>query len=191
LNKLQRYWFTNVSEKASIWSDYLDSTHSRSRKLVVTAFLGALAAVFQAAGGFLPGVGYLLSPFATAPIALCSIHSIKTGIKAYLLTITLLFVLQPSELIVFPFTTGLLGLAIGAGMIKLKRRIMILSLASLCLCLGILFLLYVVQFPVLGPVGSSSFDVVLMGYIYLFCFIYSWIWVDLTVWGLKKLTKSL
>lgn len=82
-------------------------------KLILVSIFACIAAILQAAGGFLPGIGYLLSPLATAPILLCSMFSIPLGIMSYFLTFMLLFILQPTELIVFPFTTGLLGLGIG------------------------------------------------------------------------------
>ncbi|GLB61843.1 hypothetical protein NCCP133_39720 [Cytobacillus sp. NCCP-133] len=73
-----------------------------------------MAAILQAAGGYFPGIGYFFSPLATAPVLLCSMFSIPFGAMSYFLTMMLLFILQPTELIVFPFTTGLLGLGIGA-----------------------------------------------------------------------------
>lgn len=61
----------------------------------------------------MPGIGYLISFLATLPIFLVTSLSIRQGILSYILTILLLFIIQPSELIIFPFTTGLLGIAIG------------------------------------------------------------------------------
>src|SRR5690606_21054319 len=88
--------------------------YKRTRKLILASIFACLAAIFQSAGGYLPGIGYLISPLATAPILLCSLLSIPYGFMSYLLTIMLLVILQPTELIIFPFTTGILGLGIGA-----------------------------------------------------------------------------
>src|SRR4051812_36219663 len=41
--------------------------HAQAKRLVLGSFLACMAAVLQAAGGFLPGIGYLISPFATLP----------------------------------------------------------------------------------------------------------------------------
>ena len=73
--------------------------------------MSALATMFQATGNLVPGIGLLISPFSTLPI-FCYFYSIREGILSYILTIFLLFIIEPSELIVFPFTTGLLGLAL-------------------------------------------------------------------------------
>ena len=74
--------------------------------------MSTLATMFQAAGNLVPGIGLLISPFSTLPI-FAIFYSIREGILSYILTIFLLFIIEPSELIVFPFTTGLLGLALG------------------------------------------------------------------------------
>ncbi|MFE0556842.1 MULTISPECIES: hypothetical protein [Paenibacillus] len=111
--------------------------------MITVAFLDALSAIFQSMGGLLPGIGYLISPLATAPIVLCTILSVGSGLTAYLLTMLLLFFIQPSELIVFPFTTGLLGLGVGGSLIYLNIRLPVVITGSLSLWAGILLLLYV------------------------------------------------
>ena len=84
--------------------------------------MSALATMFQAAGNLIPGIGLFISPFATLPIfGYLLLYS--RGVLSYLLTILLLFIIEPSELIVFPFTTGLLGIALGLSFIQFKRRI--------------------------------------------------------------------
>src|SRR5690606_32484068 len=83
---------------------------SYPNRLVLVAMFSALAAIFQAAGGLLPGVGFIISPFATLPILFCSILSKRLGFLAYFITNFMLLIIQPAELLVFPFTTGVLGL---------------------------------------------------------------------------------
>ena len=80
--------------------------HTKAKRLVLGSFLACMAAVLQAAGGFLPGIGYFISPFATLPILIGAMFSMQMGVMSYFLTILLLFILFPSELVVFPFTTG-------------------------------------------------------------------------------------
>lgn len=43
------------------------------------------------------------------------------GVMSYFLSILLLFIWQLSELIVFPFTTGLVGIGVGAGFTFLRK----------------------------------------------------------------------
>jgi hypothetical protein len=181
------YWFHSVNKDAMDLHQYFHRASSKTNEMTMTAFLGALAAIFQSAGGFIPGVGYLISPIATAPIILGAIYSIRSGLMAYLLGIALLVIIQPSEIIIFPFTTGLLGLGIGIGFVYLKKRITIVALASFLLVAGIAILLYGFRFPLLGPVIGSAIPIIHMVYIYLFSFIYCWLWVEISLICLKKL----
>ncbi|WP_316568728.1 hypothetical protein [Neobacillus sp. YIM B06451] len=167
------------------------SCYSASMKLVFGALLAGIAAVLQSAGGFFPGIGYVVSPFATAPILLCFIVSPWTGTLSYLITCLLLVVLQPSELFVFPFTTGLLGAGLGTAFTIGKRKLAIICSGAVSLAAGILILLYVFRFPVLGPMASSSFSITATGGILLFSFLYAWLWVEAVLFFFKKIKAIL
>ena len=163
----------------------------KTMKLVLVAIFACIAAILQATGGFLPGIGFFISPLATAPILLVSMFSIPFGVMTYVLTIMLLFIIQPTELIIFPFTTGLLGFGIGAAFYLFKMRISIISAGSILLTLGIITLLYIFQFPVLGPVASNTFSILTTGCIFLFSSLYSWFWVACALQIVKRLNKIL
>ncbi|WP_233713472.1 YybS family protein [Lederbergia citri] len=163
--------------------------HSPTKKLVLFSLLSCLAAVFQAAGGFIPVIGLFISPLSTAPIIVCTILSLRYGLLSYLLTILLLFFFQPTELIVFPFTTGLLGLGIGFSFLFFKKRFSILFGGTASLFIGILAVLYIFKFPLLGPVASTSFNVFTTGSILLFSLFYSWIWIEISVTSFKRIKK--
>lgn len=94
---------------------------SKTKQLVSGAIFASLAALFQSAGGFLPGIGMFISPLSTAPILFCFVLSLPLGFITYILTNLLLLIIQPSELIIFPFTTGILGIGIGAAFYFLKE----------------------------------------------------------------------
>lgn len=182
------YWLNNLSQEShKLHHDF--KKFGYSKKLVLTAILSALAAILQSTGNLLPGIGYFLSPFATAPILICTIVSIPFGIQSYVLTFLLLVMIQPGESFVFPFTTGLVGLGIGVSIILLKRRIGIIVFTSLILMGGICFLLYIVRFPVLGPFVKTSISFKRIRFIYTFSFVYSWIWVELSWVFFKKWYK--
>ena len=161
--------------------------HSKAKRLVLGSFLACMAAVLQAAGGFLPGVGYFISPFATLPILIGAMFSLQMGVMSYFLTILLLFILFPSELVVFPFTTGLLGIGIGAAFSFFKKRLSLISVGAVLLTIGIMSLLYIFHFPVLGPTVSDSFSFLTTGSIFLFSFVYNWFWVEMALFFFKRL----
>ncbi|QDZ81143.1 hypothetical protein [Priestia megaterium] len=160
---------------------------SKTKQLVSGALFASLAALFQSAGGFLPGIGVFISPLSTAPILFCFILSLPLGFLTYILTNLLLLIIQPSELIIFPFTTGILGVGIGAAFYFFKKRLYIIISGATLLTVGIITLLYGFKFPVLGPVISNNFSLSTTGLIFVFTFLYSWIWVELSLAYLKKL----
>lgn len=171
------YFFNPISDEVRL-ARLNFHKKSKTMRLILGSIFACMAAVLQSAGGFLPGVGYFISPLATAPVMLCSMLSLPIGIITYFLTMILLLILQPSELIVFPFTTGLLGLGIGASCYFFKKRISIIVGGAVLLLIGIMKLLYVFHFPVLGPVVTDSFSFLTIGMIFLFAFFYSWLWVE-------------
>lgn len=68
MNRFVRYWYQLMIEQDA------NFVHKRKLslvyKLVITALMSALATMFQAAGNLIPGIGLLISPFATLPIFL-------------------------------------------------------------------------------------------------------------------------
>ncbi|SMF92247.1 hypothetical protein SAMN05661091_5743 [Paenibacillus uliginis N3/975] len=163
---------------------------NQTKTLITIAFFGAITALFQSAGGFLPGPGYLISPFSTAPIVLSTLISLRSGLTAYALSILLLLLIQPSELIVFPFTTGLLGLALGFSITHFKNRIQVVLFSSVALWVGIALVVYAFRFPLLGPSVRINFQIDISVYVFLFSLIYSGIWTEISLRLLARLNKA-
>ncbi|MGM0753781.1 MAG: hypothetical protein ACQET6_17865 [Bacillota bacterium] len=172
-------------------SQRIFKNHKKTMKFSLVSIFSCIAAILQAAGGILPGIGYLISPLATAPILLCSIFSIPFGMISYFLTMMLLFILQPTELIVYPFTTGLLGIGIGGAFHFFGERISIVATGAILLMVGIMSLLFILGFPVLGPASPGSFSFLTTGIIFLFAFLYSWLWVELALILYKRLKRMI
>lgn len=184
-----RSFFKKVT--SSVWRDELVPTidgYSKTMRLVVGALLGSIAVIFQSAGIF-TGIGYILSMMSTGPLVLASLLSLRLGVMTYFVTIFLLAMLQPSELLVFPFTTGLLGLSLGIGLKYLKRSVFIIPFAAVCLTLGISILLYGFKFPILGPLVTSQFSSLLVLGTFAFSLLYSWIWKKLSISAVIVLSK--
>jgi hypothetical protein len=178
------YFFKPISDEVRL-SQIIFNKYNKTMKLILVSIFACIAAILQAAPGFLPGIGYFISPLATAPILLGSMFSIPFGVMTYLLTIMLLFILQPTELIVFPFTTGLLGLGIGVSFSFFRKRLSVIAVGAILLMSGIMSLLFIFHFPVLGPAVSVSFSFLITGF--LLAFIYSWFWVEMALIIFKRL----
>ncbi|MGE7760154.1 hypothetical protein [Peribacillus sp. NPDC097895] len=178
------YFFNPISDEVRL-SQIIFNKHKKTMKLILGSIFACIAAILQSAAGFLPGIGYFLSPLATAPILLCSMFSIPIGVMSYFLTIMLLFILQPTELIVFPFTTGLLGLGIGVSFYFFRKRLSIIATGAILLMIGIICLIFIFHFPILGPAAPVSFSFLTIGF--LFAFSYSWLWVEIALILFKRL----
>jgi hypothetical protein len=165
-------------------------SYSKTMRIVIGALFGSIAVIFQSAGVF-TGIGYILSMMSTCPLVLASLLSLRMGVMTYLITIFLLAMFQPSELLVFLFTTGLLGLSLGIGLKYLKKSIIIITFAALCLTLGISLLLYGLKFPILGPSITTHFNSLVILGTFSFSLVYSWIWKKLSISSFKVLNKFL
>ncbi|WP_404443263.1 hypothetical protein LG307_14405 [Sutcliffiella horikoshii] len=180
------YFLKPISDEVRL-SQVIFNKHKKTMKLILTSILACIAAMLQSSGGFLPGIGYVLSALASAPILLCSMFSFSIGIMCYFSAMMLLFILQPTELIIFPLTTGLLGLGIGGAFNFFRKRLSIIATGAILLLAGIMSLLYIFRYPVLGPVVSSTFSFLTTGSILLFAFLYSWLWVEMALIIFKRL----
>ena len=175
------YWQKPIFPSASSANVIMSRTHM----LIISALLAALAAVFQSAGGFVPGIGYLISPFSTLPIVVAACISMTSGFFTYVAAIGLLFMLQPGELFIFPFTTGLLGLAIGLSIKIVKRRLPVVLLSGTVLFLGISFVAFVLQFPLFGP--RSALGPAILSIVLIFSLFYSYFWVEISRLFLQRI----
>lgn len=180
------FLFKSVSEHANKLSNSFNQTASLSKQITIFALLAALAAILQSAGGFIPVVGMLISPFATAPVIVSSVLSLRYGFVGYLLTILLLFLIQPSEVLIFAFTTGLLGFGIGFGYYFFKKRLSVLLTGAIFLLSGIVIVLFIIQFPILGPSIQASTSMPFLLSLSGFCFLYSWLWIKISLVLLKR-----
>ncbi len=163
------------------------SQFSNTNKLVLGSILGAIAAILQSAG-LLAGVGYVFSTLATGPIILATILSVRIGLLTYALTPMLLMIIQPTEVFVFLFTTGLLAVGIGIGFKTVKISTLVAVIGGLCLTAGIVILLTLFNFPVLGP-SLTEISVSVVGGVLAFSIAYSWIWMRISLIGMKYMNR--
>ncbi|WP_438315279.1 hypothetical protein [Sporosarcina sp. FA9] len=162
---------------------------SRAKMTAYAALMAAFAAILQSAGGLIIGIGFFISPFATAPILMATLVSFRSGLFTYFVSIILLLLIQPAELFIFPFTTGLLGLGLGWSFHTLSSSYKIVFMNGASLFLGICIPLYVLGFPVFGPSSTSSTSFTMLVLLFVFSFVYSWIWLEFGLFLLRKLQR--
>jgi hypothetical protein len=184
------YWVKPLAGHVQTIKSNAAASESKARRLVVSALLSAIAAIMQSAGA-LGGPGFVISALVTLPISIAAIFALYSGVMAYAATLCLLLILQPSEVIIFPFTTGLLGLSIGLAFRLFKKRYAVIAFSALSLTIGIGVLLHGLKFPVLGPSVSSQFHISTLAAIYTFSFFYSWLWVEISMVNFKFLSKAI
>jgi hypothetical protein len=176
------FWNRDSKEKNVPFITKIRNQRSLTFKLVASALMSLIAAILQSAGGIIPGVGMLISPFSSAPIIISVLISPSYGILSYTLTIFLLLLIQPSELIIFPFTTGAMAIGLGFGLILFNKVWKVISFSSIFLCIGVCLLLYLFHFPVLGPF-LMEFSIWNILIIYFFSLVYCTIWTLGGPWG--------
>ncbi|SFC09047.1 hypothetical protein SAMN05443252_101830 [Bacillus sp. OV322] len=76
-----RYWFRAQQDMDGF--SFVQNNSSPIWKLINASVFSCFAAIFQSAGGFFPGIGYGISPFATLPIFISIVISIKHGFLSY------------------------------------------------------------------------------------------------------------
>jgi hypothetical protein len=183
-------WNNDIKDKILPVIMIVRDKRSFAFKLVASALLGLITAILQSAGGVIPGIGMLISPFSTAPIIINMLISPLFGLLSYILTFFLLLFIQPSELFIFPFTTGAMAIGIGLGLILFNKGWKVISFSGLFLSVGICVLLYLIQFPVLGPF-LIEFRIVNIIIIYLFSLLYCWVWIELLLRLLPRLVNPI
>lgn len=181
------FFIQNISVDAKDINNHASTNWSELQKLVFASFMSILATFLQSAGGYLPGVGFLISPFTTLPILIITIISIRYGTLSFILTAILLLLIEPSELFIYPFTTGVLGLSLGTGYRLLYLYWKVLALSGCLLSLGIYFPLYVLGFPVFGSTIVSTVNIYIIIFIFVFSVLYTAIWIWISQIAFKRI----
>ena len=177
-----------INSDATIVTKYIGFPVTPTRKIVYGALLASFATILQSAG-MLGGIGFAVSALSTLPILIATLISLQLGILTYTVALVMIAIIQPSELFAFPFTTGLLGLGMGFAFRYFKKGILVAAFSGISLTLGILFVLLIIQFPILGPAGTSGADLNLIMAILLFSIFYSWIWMKGFLLLVKRLDR--
>lgn len=141
----------------------------------IGGLLTSIAVLFQSAPIFLPAIGLALSPFSTLPIAVAAVLNIFLGIFVLFSSAFILIIISPQEAIILLFTTGLLGITLGA-LIYRKGIIVSILASAVVLSLGMIVLTYIAAIPAFVDfAGSFSFPFTLLIF-FVFSLLYVSIW---------------
>lgn len=154
------------------------------RFVCVGGMLTALTVIFQAAPVFLPVIGMVLSPFSTLPIAIAAASNILLGFSVLFSAGIILSMISVQETLILLFTTGLLGIVMGA-LIYRKGLFFSILFSSLSLSLGMVFLTYIIGIPAFVDLARSLSMPLTLFIFFLFSLVYVSIWNI----GIKKLMK--
>lgn len=147
----------------------------------------ALAVMFQASPAFMPGIGLLLSPFSTLPVALSAFLSPCSGLISLLASIFILLFISPQEAIIFILTTGPLGLVLG---ICYRKGVFISILAAAgTIFTGICLLIYAAGVAAFGGLTPGNVSLPAFCIFILFSLCYSYIWTLMLKFFVKLLKK--
>lgn len=112
----------------------------------IGGLLTSLAVLFQSAPVFLPALGLALSPLSTLPIAIAAIFNVLLGMIAFFSSALILILISPQEAMIFLFSTGLIGIVLGAFLYRKGRLFSILA-SAMALTIGMLVLTYIAVIP--------------------------------------------
>lgn len=146
-----------------------------SRFVCIGGILISSAVLFQAAPVYLPTVGLILSPFSTLPIGIAAAVNISLGLTVFLGAALILAVISLQETLILIFTTGLLGMVMGAFIYR-KGMIKAILFSSIALYIGMLFLTYVLGFTAFVELTKLFSTLLIHLVFFLFSLIYSTIW---------------
>lgn len=131
--------------------------------------------LFQSAPVFLPGIGLALSPFSTLPVAIAAVSNIPLGFAVLFSSSLILFTVSIQEVIILLFTTGSLGIVMGALLYR-KGIIVSILFSSITLSLGIIFLTYIIRISVFVDFTDSLSIPLTFLFFFIFSLIYAGIW---------------
>lgn len=156
------------------------------RLICFGGFFTAMTVTFQSAPVFLPGIGMILSPISTMPIAIAASLNLTLGLSVFLASGLVLSAFSPEEAAIFFFATGLLGIVMGS---LLYRKGMMISITSsgVALSLGLMVLTYLIGIPSFIEF-SNQFQV---WSIILIFFVFSVMYASLWNIFLRKLIRHL
>lgn len=148
---------------------------SVGRFISIGGILTTVTVLFQSAPLFLPMLGMALSPFSTLPIAIAAVINVSLGLTVFFSSVLILTLFSVQETLILFFTTGILGVVMGALLYRNGLLISIL-LSSIALTFGMALLTYIIRFLAFVEFTNSYTVSLTLLIFFIFSMIYTSIW---------------
>lgn len=159
---------------------------NKVRFISIGGILTTFTVLFQSAPVFLPAIGLLLSPFSTLPIAIAAFYNISLGMTVLFSSFFILTLVNIQESVILLFTTGPLGVVIGALLYR-KGIFVSILFSTIILFIGIISLTYIIGVSPFGQLTDSQSIPLTLVIFVTFSLIYASIWNI----GLRKMINYL
>lgn len=143
--------------------------------ICIGGLLTSLTVLLQSAPVFLPAIGLAFSPFSTLPIAIAAVCNIFLGVTVFLSSTFILIIVSPQEAMILLFTTGILGVVLGALLYRKGILVTILA-AAIALTIGMSILTYIVAIPSFSELAASLSQLLTLLLFGIFSIVYVSIW---------------
>lgn len=158
------------------------------RLLILGGILAGFAVIFQIIPVIFTEVLVILTIFSALPIYIISRANPKYGFISYIVSGLMILLFSYHESMIFVFTNGIVGLALGTCSYYTNRISSISLISSLLLTLSLIILNYIVGIPVFGGKipGNMAIQFII---IILFSLLYCTIYLYFSKFMFKKLNK--
>lgn len=154
------------------------------RYISVGGLLASLTILFQSAPVFLPTIGMILSPFSTLPIAISAVINVFLGIMVLITSVFMLLFVSPQEAMILLFTTGLIGIVLGAFLYR-KGVVVTIITTTLSLTFGMIILTYIAVIPTFNELA----DKIQLPFILLIYSVFSLVYIILWIIFFRKIVN--
>ena len=148
---------------------------NKVRFISIGGIFTAFTVLFQSAPLFFPAIGLLFSPFSTLPIAIAAFYNVSLGMTVFVSSAIILTLVNLQEAVILLFTTGPLGVVMGALLYR-KGIFVSILFSTIILSLGMISLTYIVGISPFGELTDSQSIPLTLVIFTSFSLIYASIW---------------
>lgn len=166
----------------------MDNDRKTLQKLVRYSLLASIAILLQISVVFFPGLGTMLGPFNTLPIALAAYISPRGGLFCYVVATWLTLTIVPTEVPILALCTGPLGIALGWGLHRSLPRTAVILTGAAMFTTGMFLITKLLGVPFFAFAAGRGFTTMLLIYAG-FSLVYSYAWIGVVERVVRQLGR--